>query len=509
MAKPIAIHLHYGYSIEYQGVTISLQHNEYHIFNIYRPRDSAKLKIDHIFAIANDSPSILCGDFNAHNPLWNNPTNASTAKTCTTGHYLQNLLQEFSNVSLLNSKDTIHLCGGVLDLTFVTSSLLPSTKWSLHPFLASDHFAVTTTIQAFRVPAPPPNPKWILWKGNWHLYKDLMETWADGFIPPEDIDHFEFALVSAIQQAVTQAFPPMSPSSPTHKNQWFYNDRTREVRHGLIMRKTLKRHPSPELLAIFRATNKHICKKIQAVKPRTWLEWSETLNVHTSLKNLWRKLNAISGKFKKQPHPQRKREADALITMFKTRSDTTQLPLSTQCCLRIQDPMQDASISYAINKPADSDQPFSHQELRKALKTGTDTAPGLDRITFHAQPSRPSSTWHSPFAIYFLPSPKLETCRHTTHSKIQPSWFLQAHFFTIMYRKTMERTVLARLLFYIPHPHQHIYAYTKDLSTKDNLATIYSLTDGVDSITFHDIEKAFELANCKHPCCQRCVWQIT
>lgn len=166
MAKPIAIHLHYGYSIEYQGVTISLQHNEYHIFNIYRPRDSAKLKIDHIFAIANDSPSILCGDFNAHNPLWNNPTNASTAKTCTTGHYLQNLLQEFSNVSLLNSKDTIHLCGGVLDLTFVTSSLLPSTKWSLHPFLASDHFAVTTTIQAFRVPAPPPNPKWILWKGN-------------------------------------------------------------------------------------------------------------------------------------------------------------------------------------------------------------------------------------------------------------------------------------------------------------------------------------------------------
>jgi len=62
----------------------------------------------------------------------------------------------------------------------------------------------------------------------------------------------------------------------------------------------------------------------------------------------------------------------------------------------------------------------------------------------------------------------------------------------------MERAVLARLLFHIPHPHQHIYAYTRGLSTKDNLATVYSLTDGVDSIiTFLDIEKAFELANSK------------
>lgn len=36
------------------------------------------------------------------------------------------------------------------------------------------------------------------------------------------------------------------------------------------------------------------------------------------------------------------------------------------------------------------------------------------------------------------------------------------------------------------------------ISTKDNLATIYSITDGTDSIiTFLHMEKAFELANSK------------
>ncbi|ROT71589.1 putative RNA-directed DNA polymerase from mobile element jockey-like [Penaeus vannamei] len=149
-------------------------------------RASAKLKIDHIFAIVNNSSSILCGDFNAHNPLWNNLTTNSVAKTCSTGNYLRTLLQEFSDVSLVNSSDTTHLCGGVLDLTFVSSPLLPLTKWSLHPFLASDHFAVTTTIQALRVPTPSPTLKCNLQRADWRLYKDLIEDWVAGWVPPDD-----------------------------------------------------------------------------------------------------------------------------------------------------------------------------------------------------------------------------------------------------------------------------------------------------------------------------------
>lgn len=37
--------------------------------------------------------------------------------------------------------------------------------------------------------------------------------------------------------------------------------------------------------------------------------------------------------------------------------------------------------AFIINKTANSDHPFSQQELQKALKISTDTVPGLDKIT--------------------------------------------------------------------------------------------------------------------------------
>jgi len=192
------------------------------------------------------------------------------------------------------------------------------------------------------------------------LYKDLIEDWVAGWVPPDDLDQFDSAFVGAIHEAGTQAFPTTSPSFHSHRNHWFYNDRIRELRHRLlIMRKLLRQHPSPDLTA-FCAANKHICKAIQEIKTRTCLEWCKSLNVHTSLQDLWRKLNAISGKFKRQPfHPQPKREADALITLFKNRSDTAQLPHSTRQCLATQEPLHDEAISRAIHEPAESGIPLS------------------------------------------------------------------------------------------------------------------------------------------------------
>ncbi|ROT74181.1 hypothetical protein C7M84_007333 [Penaeus vannamei] len=59
----------------------------------------------------------------------------------------------------------------------------------------------------------------------------------------------------------------------------------------------------------------------------------------------------------------------------------------------------------------------------------------------------------------------------------------------------MERAVLTRLQHCAPRRHHHIFAYSKGLGTKDNLAAIHSTIDGKDSIAvFLDLGKAFELA---------------
>lgn len=60
---------------------------------------------------------------------------------------------------------------------------------------------------------------------------------------------------------------------------------------------------------------------------------------------------------------------------------------------------------------------------------------------------------------------------------------------------TMEWAVLSRLQHLVPHLNQHLYAYSKGLGTKDNLAAIHNSIDGKDGvIVFLNLETAFELA---------------
>lgn len=204
-------------------------------------------------------------------------------------------------ISLVSNKtEPIHVCGGVLDLMFVSIPLSSLTTWSLHSYLASDHFAVTATIDKPQIQTLPPTLRWK--KANWQKYTQLMETWASSFKPPDDIDHLESKIVQAIHTAANQPIPLTTPVS-YHRNHWFYDDGIKELRYRLlILWKTLHKYPSPGLLQTYR--DKLIRKEIQEVKTNKWLERCESLNVHTSLHDLWQKLNIAAGKYKTQArHP--------------------------------------------------------------------------------------------------------------------------------------------------------------------------------------------------------------
>ncbi|ROT69722.1 pol [Penaeus vannamei] len=273
---------------------------------------------------------------------------------------------------------------GVLDLSFVSTSLLPLTTWSLHPYLASDHFASTITVDLPRLQRRAPEPRWNFRRADWHEFSYLMEEWAETHVPAHDLEDQEKEIVAALHQAANQAIPKVGTSVFTHKNGWFYNDRVRELKHRLIvLKKKLKQHFSPSLLETFRAAHRLICKEIQEIRTNSWLEWCESLNAHTSLHDLWTKLNRVSGKHKKQPsHPQPLQIANDLIQSFQARSSNTQLPRSTLNRTQNLSHRRELSIHTAIALPSDLDVPFTLYEIKKAIKTSKDTAPGIDKISY-------------------------------------------------------------------------------------------------------------------------------
>lgn len=100
--------------IESLGVTITLQSTKLQVFNICH--------------------SIL-GDFNAHSPTWNLAT-LFTHRSYRSGTYISYLLQNFPHFSTRHM--SIHLRGGVLDLSFMsiisTYKLVSASIFNLKSF---------------------------------------------------------------------------------------------------------------------------------------------------------------------------------------------------------------------------------------------------------------------------------------------------------------------------------------------------------------------------------------
>jgi len=422
-----------------------------------------------------------------------------------TGLYINELLDSFSEVTVLNNGIATHVRGGVLDLTILSTSLLPIADWKLHPYLTSDHLATITTVRIPRVTLPPPIPRWNLKKANWPLFTDAMEKWASNYIPPSDATQLEKDFTNAIHNANKSSIPLTNVTLHAHKNCWFYNDRIRELKHRMNMfRKALHRSHSPTILESFRTLRRLVKMEISEIKAKAWLSWCETITAHTSLKEMWTNLRLASGAKRSMPapHPHPHSEANRLALSFATRCSSTQLPASVSRKLQQLKPIRQQVIQIAIDSPAQSDTPFTLTELEKATKTSKDTTPGIDKIPYsmlhHLGPSSMGTLLRLFNASYhqgtlpqawksanLIPIPK----RDSTNA-FRPISLLSC------IGKTMERAVLHRLQHIIPSLHPHILAYEKGTGTADNIATLLSLTDGNDSvIVFLDLEKAFELAN--------------
>lgn len=139
-------------------------------------------------------------------------------------------------------------------------------------------------------------------------------------------------------------------------------------------------------------------------------------------------------------------------------------------------------ITEAINTVAEIDITFTAQEMRTASKTGSDTAPGKDKI--YSMISHLGSHATQILLHLFnlsLTAGRLPKCWKDAVIQPIPKQEVGAYrpiSLLSCLSKTMERAVLKRLRSLIPHPHRYTFAYCKGLGTRDSLAAIHSLTDG-------------------------------
>lgn len=492
-----------GEGTEQIGIQLELGETSIQIYNIYHRPQRGSLDIAELFAEAEQHPMIIGGDFNAHHTCLQSPGRVNRA-----GQHLYHVMQDTQTTQLLNDlAEPTHLAGGRLDLIFTSNTLATNTHWKIHHHLASDHYAIISSIPInYSIYEPPQITRWNVKKANWALFDHEITQWWEetGQQMEGTLDEQETQLLNALNNAASIAIPKKK-NGQYHRDWWFFNEKIREMNARVNQhRKTFRRHRSQENARRLREVIAHSRIVSNQARIDQWYEWCASFDQHTSLSELWRKLKTATGQYKKKTpaHPHPKREAERLMTEFASRASDEQLPPEIRTEQQRRKQRREEAIQAACSLADITDTPFTPQELQQAQKRSTDTAPGRDGITYSIINHAGNVGLQAILALF----------NHSWRRGKLPAAWKEADITPIpkpneenKYRpialtsclcKHMERMVKERLEWKLGQLHTNIFGFSSGRGTTDCIMELLShIRDKKAIVVFLDIEKAFELAN--------------
>ena len=488
-----------GEGVEVLAVELILPTTRLTIYNIYRKVHQTLDLVD-IASLASERPCLIGGDFNAHHPILH------STRTEAAGRHLDQILDAFPTVALLNTGVPTHTRGGRLDLTISSIALAAEADWRLHPTLTSDHFAIVVTLQLDRPVVPLPPPRWKLEKADWGRFRKCIEEWWRDYQPAEDLDTRSDDFTKAITAAADQAIPKTNPRSHNNDRKWWF--KTEKVkRHNRRVndaRKIYKDRPSADNLTFLKEAIFQARQVAKEARTDCWLEWCASFDQHTDLGTLWSHLKIATGRPPPRPpaHANPQEEATKLMTEFTHRSATYSLPVRVRAKQLDLLPQRVRDLDRACQEEDPADVPFTQQELEEARRGRRDTASGSDGIRYSMLANAGEAGDQAYLSLFNLSwslgrSPGdwkegdiVTVSKKGDPDKLRPLTMLKCP------GKSGERMVLNRLRWRVGPPHPRTFGFVKGASTGDCIATVMSLIDHRPAIAvFLDLEKAFELAS--------------
>lgn len=488
-----------GEGVEVMAVSLHMPHATLLLYNVYRPPQGS-LDMVEVFGLAATETMLVMGDFNAHHPR------LGSATVNVAGRSLLADFDECGEVRLLNDTQCpTHVHLGRLDLAFASSSLLPPPTWSLHQTLTSDHFGVLLDVPLRAVPPPASPPRFNMNRADWASFKDIADTLlgaADLNLP---LDERAELLQSLIIQAAHHAIPVVKPHARNYRDAWIYGPRVKELNRRVnAARKNLRRSPSTAAHQYLSSVVNHAREEKARLREKAWFDWCRSAGAHTSLGEMWRVVRAMYHPRPTPPptHPEPFKEAERLAQGFAERTSPSRLPPETQRMQADLEEARAATVAAACEEEAGSDAPFTSTELDAALSHRSDTAPGLDKVTYSMlshlgvvgkeallllinqsfEAGTPPTSWKDA-TIAPIPKPK-------DPGAMRPISLLSCP------GKVMERMVLARLQWQVGEFPPHMFAFQSRRSTTTCLLTLLgALRSHSGLVVFLDLEKAFELAS--------------
>ena len=479
------------------------------IINFYaQPTVDMEEFITDLYTITNNitTPYIMCGDINAHHPIWDRSRTQPDAK----GQLFYNFINA-QNLVLLNDGShtfpsrTTRDNNTTPDITATTPALALQTTWNTSPDpLSSDHLPIHINIEHNTTPTHN-IPRYNIKKTNWHEYTEHIENTNITRPTVEEV-------TNTILQAAQTHIPKTGHQHKPQKAAPWWNY---ECKRAITFRNTAKnrydKNKTEENLINYKKARARCRKIIKEAKKTSFQEFTNTFNRFTPLSKIWKIIKAFKG------HKAPLNRATIIIKdniTYSTPEEISELfalhyhNIALQC---IQ-PTPLTITQHNDTQPYNA--PLTLTELENAINRAGNTAPGPDEIHYH-------------FFKHLGPNGKqklLQAFNHAFSTHTYPDTWFHSHIIPIQkphkntsfvdsYRpisltntihKIFERIIKHRLLYIIKTENLIIpeqCGFTPGRSTTDNLIRITA--DIKESITnkkttaalFLDLKNAYDTLN--------------
>ena len=366
-------------NFDIQAIEIKTNQALLTIINFYAPPDVSFPDFLHDLEIISNSVSasyILCGDINAHHPLWETRRTYPDQKGELFSKFLddQNLIilntgcPTFPAVNLRNNSTTP-------DITATSPPLTPRATWHTSPDpLCSDHLPIHITLGHNTTPITT-IPRFNIKKAHWHEYTEQIEH--------TNIQH---PTVHKITDTITQAAKDHIPltkriQKPLKSAPWWNEECKRAITFRNTARQRFERNKNQDNLLNYRKAKARCRRIIREAKQKSFEEMANTFNRFTPLTKIWNTIKSFTG----HKTPINK----ATIITHNNNTYTTPEDIAQQFAEHYNTIASSCPppTPLIIPNPQTSDQPYNLPltltELEDAINRTGNSAPGPDQIHYH------------------------------------------------------------------------------------------------------------------------------
>ena len=335
-------------------------------------------------------PYLILGDMNARHHIWGEPVDNPKGKI------FEKLLNH-QDLCLLNSSTPTHYhvqtnSLTTIDLSFTSGDCFPDFRHEvLDDLHGSDHYPIR--IGKIVTPeASEPSLRFKTEKADWAEFRSLTDRYQ--LLPDTDdidllVNHLTEFIIEAAQSTI-----PISQGRGGGKIPipWWnsYCDRVKQDRKRA--QRALRRNHSEANLIAYQRT-KAVCRRaFKLAASESWVKFTSSININTTLQEVWAKIQKIKGKFSQHPLPLLRNSAGDLTDNPSETSSLFSEAFSSVSTEENYTPTFNRYKSLSERKPInfnssdeddhDYNSPLSFEEFSAALSTVKETSPGPDRITY-------------------------------------------------------------------------------------------------------------------------------